>query len=132
MGTLRVLLDTQVWLWMWGEPERIRNEARTVIEDPATLLHVSAVSAWEIAAKHAVGRLRLPATAAEWLADPRHRRDITETPITFAHAIRAGTLPAHHRDPFDRMLVSQAQIESLVLVSADPKLAAYDVETLRA
>lgn len=132
MGTLRVLLDTHVWLWMWGEPERIRNEARTVIEDPATLLHVSAVSAWEIAAKHAVGRLRLPTAAAEWLADPRHRRDITETPITFAHAIRAGTLPPHHRDPFDRMLVSQAQIENLVLVSADPKLAAYEVETLRA
>jgi PIN domain nuclease of toxin-antitoxin system len=129
---MRVLLDTQVWLWMWGEPERIRNEARTIIEDPATELHVSAVSAWEISTKHAAGRLRLPTSTEEWLMDPRHRRDLAELPITFEHAIRAGTLPPHHRDPFDRMLVAQAQIESLVLVSADPKITAYEVEALRA
>lgn len=129
---MRVLLDTHVWLWMWGEPERIRNEARTIIEDPGTELHVSAVSAWEVSTKHAAGRLRLPTSAEEWLMDPRHRRDLAELPITFAHAIRAGTLPPHHRDPFDRMLVAQAQIESLVLVSADAKVAAYEVETLRA
>ena len=68
-------------------------------------------------------------------ANPRFdlvTRDLTELPITFAHAIRAGTLPPQHRDPFDRMLVAQAEIESLVLVSADPKIAAYEVEALRA
>jgi PIN domain nuclease of toxin-antitoxin system len=129
---MRVLLDTHVWLWMWGEPERLRNEARTIIEDPATELNVSAVSAWEIATKHAAGRLRLPTSTEEWLTDPRHRRDVTELPITFAHAVRAGGLPPHHRDPFDRMLVAQAQIESLLLLSADPKLNAYDVEAIRA
>jgi len=129
---MRVLLDTHVWLWMWGEPERLRNEARTIVEDPATELFVSAVSAWEIATKHAAGRLRLPATAEEWLLDPRHRRDVTELPITFDHAIRAGGLPPHHRDPFDRMLVAQAQVEGLVLASADPKLAAYEIESLPA
>jgi PIN domain nuclease of toxin-antitoxin system len=129
---MRVLLDTHVWLWMWGEPERLRNEARTVVENPATELNVSAVSAWEIATKHAAGRLRLPASAEEWLMDPRHRRDVTELPITFAHAVRAGALPPHHRDPFDRMLVAQAQVEGLVLLSADAKLAAYEVEALQA
>lgn len=129
---MRVLLDTHVWLWMWGEPERLRNEARTILEDPATELNVSAVSAWEIATKHAAGRLRLPSPAHEWLTEPRHRRDVTELPITFSHAIRAGTLPPHHRDPFDRMLIAQAQVEDLVLVTADAKLAAYDVEALRA
>jgi PIN domain nuclease of toxin-antitoxin system len=129
---MRVLLDTHVWLWMWGEPERLRDEARTIIEDPATELNVSAVSAWEIFTKHAAGRLRLPTSSEEWLMDPRHHRDVTELPITFAHAIRAGTLPPHHRDPFDRMLVAQAQIEGLVLLSADPKVAAYEVEALRA
>ena len=129
---MRVLLDTHVWLWMWGEPERLRNEARIVVEDPATELNVSAVSALEIATKHAAGRLRLPASAEEWLIDLRHRRDVTELPITFAHAIRAEALPPHHRDPFDRMLVAQAQIEGLVLLSADPKLAAYEVEALQA
>ena len=129
---MRVLLDTHVWLWMWGEPERIRNEARTVIEDPATELHVSAISAWEITTKFAAGRLKLPTSAEAWLADPAHRRELSELPITFAHAIRAGGLPPHHRDPFDRMLVAQAQVEGLVLMSADRKLDAYDVESLPA
>lgn len=129
---MRVLLDTHVWLWMWGEPERLRNEARTVIEDPDTELNVSAVSAWEIATKHAAGRIRLPTSAQEWLSDARHLRDVTELPITFAHATRAGALPPHHRDPFDRMLVAQAQVEALVLVSADPKLSVYEVDALRA
>ena len=129
---MRVLLDTHVWLWMWGEPERLRNEARTIVEDPATELNVSAVSAWEIATKYAAGRLRLPTSPEAWLMDPRHRRDMTELPITFEHAIRAGALPNHHGDPFDRMLVAQAQIESLVLLSADQKIAAYEVEAVRA
>ena len=129
---MRVLVDTHVWLWMWSEPERLRNEARTVLEDPATVLHVSAVSAWEIAAKAAAGRLRLPTPPDSWLSDPQHRRDMTELPITFDHASRAGSLPPHHRDPFDRMLVAQAQAEGLVLVSADRQLAPYDVERLPA
>jgi PIN domain nuclease of toxin-antitoxin system len=93
---------------------------------------MAALSVREIATKHAAGRLRLPASAEDWLMDPRHRRDVTELPITFAHAIRAGALPPHHRDPFDRMLVAQAQVEGLVLLSADPKLAAYEVEALQA
>ena len=117
---------------MWGEPERLRNEARTILEDPATELHVSAVSAWEISTKSAADRLRLPTSAEAWLSDPRHRRDVTELPISFAHAIRAGILPPHHRDPFDRMLVAQAIAEGLVLVSADRQLSAYEVESLPA
>jgi PIN domain nuclease of toxin-antitoxin system len=103
-----------------------------VIEDAGTELNVSAISAWEIATNAAAGRLRLPTSAADWLSDPRHRRDMIELPISFAHAIRAGTLPQHHRDPFDRMLVAQAQVEGLVLISADAKLTAYEVEALQA
>ena len=129
---MRVLLDTHVWLWMWGEPARIRSEARTVIEDPDTVITVSAVSAWEISTKEAAGRLRLPTSAEVWLTDARHRRDVVDLPITFEHAIRAGALPPHHRDPFDRILVAQAQIERLVLISADRQLAPYEVESLPA
>lgn len=131
MGALRLLLDTHVWLWMRGDPERFPGEVRSLLEDPATELHVSAVSAWEIATKEAAGRLRLPLPAAEWLMDPDRRQGLRELPITFAHAIRAGTLPRHHRDPFDRMLVAQAQIEGLTLASADVTLAAYDVTLLQ-
>ena len=129
---MRVLLDTHVWLWMWGDPEALRNKTRAMLEDPSTELCVSAVSVWEIAVKEAAGRLRLPVPAEAWLADPLHRDDVAELPITFAHAIRAGTLPPHHRDPFDRMLVAQAQIEGIALVTADPAMRDYAVEVLPA
>jgi len=126
------LLDTNVWLWMWNEPENLRSEARQIIEDPAHALFVSAVSAWEIATKAAAGRLTLPTSVGEWLADPRHLAEVTQLPITFAHASRAGTLPAIHRDPFDRMLVAQAQIEHLTVVTADAQVASYDIQAVRA
>lgn len=129
---MRYLLDTNVWLWMWTEPEKLRTEARMIIEDPANELHVSAVSAWEIATKASAGRLTLPTSVGEWLADPRHLAEVTQLPITFAHASRAGTLPPVHRDPFDRMLVAQAQIENLTVITADAQVAAYAVEAVRA
>lgn len=116
---------------MWGEPQRLKPHARDILEDASTDVYVSAASAWEIATKAAAGRLRLPAPADEWLADPRHLEDVVEVPIRFPHAVRAATLPQHHRDPFDRMLVAQAQLEDLRLISADPKLAAYEVETIQ-
>lgn len=129
---MRVLIDTHVWLWMWGEPEKIRNDARDVLEDSGTELVVSAASAWEISVKAAAGRLRLPVPPAAWLSDPRHRRDVSELPITFDHAARAGGLPEHHRDPFDRILAAQAMVEGLPLVTADPKLTSYEIEVIRA
>ena len=129
---MRVLLDTHVWLWMWSQPQALRNETRALLEDPTTEVCVSAVSAWEISTKEAAGRLRLPTAAASWLADPRHRDDVVELPITFEHAIRAGELPPHHRDPWDRMLVAQAQAEAIPLVTADQSIVAYEVEVLRA
>jgi PIN domain nuclease of toxin-antitoxin system len=132
MGRVRVLVDTHVWLWMWGEPRKLRSEARDVLEDSSTTIVVSAVSAWEIAVKEAAGRLRLPGSAATWLADTRHLADVEPLSITFAHAARAGALPPIHRDPFDRMLVAQAQIDHLVIATADPRVAAYEVDTLRA
>ena len=129
---MRVLVDTHVWLWMWSEPEKLRNETRTILEDPETDLHVSAVSAWEISVKAHAGRLRLPTDAGDWLADARHLADVTQLPIMFAHASRAGSLPAHHRDPFDRMLVAQALVEGLTIVTRDPVFAAYNVPLVSA
>ena len=129
---MRLLLDTHAWLRMRAEPEQLRDDTRSVLEDPSNELFVSAASAWEIATKHAAGRLTLPTPPDTWVADNARRSGIRELAITFAHALRAGTLPRHHRDPFDRMLVAQAQIEGLALVSADAKLAAYEVELLPA
>lgn len=129
---MRYLLDTNVWLWMWTEPRNLRPRARRIVENPKCELFVSAVSAWEIATKASSGRLRLPTPVGEWLADPRHLADVTQLSVTFAHASRAGTLPPIHRDPFDRMLVAQAQLENLVVITSDAQVAAYDVEAVRA
>jgi PIN domain nuclease of toxin-antitoxin system len=124
---LRVLLDTHSWLWMVGDTGRLRGSSRELLGDPATYLFLSAASAWEMAIKFAAGKLRLPqppaALITQWMAEVR----IGALPILHAHALRAGELPPHHRDPFDRLLIAQAQIEGLTVLTADRAFAKYDV-----
>jgi PIN domain nuclease of toxin-antitoxin system len=129
---MRLLLDTHVWLWMIARPERLSAEARARLEDPANELFLSAASAWEISIKHRLGKLELP-EPPERLVPSRLARDgVTPLPVTVDHALRVAVLPDLHRDPFDRLLVAQAQIEGLVLVTADPAIAGYGAEILRA
>jgi PIN domain nuclease of toxin-antitoxin system len=125
---LRLLLDTHVLLWSLGDPDELGNEARSAIVDPDHDVFVSAASTWEIAIKGARGKLRIP----DDLSDRIAVLHFAELPVTIAHSIEAGGLPAYHRDPFDRMLVAQAQIEGLTLVTRDERLAAYGVQTLSA
>jgi PIN domain nuclease of toxin-antitoxin system len=124
---LRVLLDTHSWLWMVGESGRLADSSRGLLRDPSNDLFLSAASAWEIAIKYAAGRLRLPQPPAvlitQWMAEVR----MGSLPILHAHALRAGELPLHHRDPFDRLLIAQAQIEGLTVLTADREFAKYDV-----
>lgn len=121
----RLLLDTHVFLWWRGEPSRLTPKVRSRIST-ADIVFVSAASAWEAAIKVSVGRLDLPDTVEAGVLASGFERLL----ITFAHAERAAGLPPHHRDPFDRMLVAQAQAESLALVTHDRILEAYDVEIL--
>jgi PIN domain nuclease of toxin-antitoxin system len=124
---LRVLLDTHCWLWMVGDPDRLAEPSRRLLRDPANDLFLSAASAWEIAIKAATGKLRLPqapaALVAKWMAEDR----LGALPILVAHALRAGELPPHHRDPFDRLLIAQAQIEGMTVLTADRVFARYEV-----
>jgi PIN domain nuclease of toxin-antitoxin system len=124
---LRVLLDTHSWLWMVGEPDRLSEPSRQLLRDTESELFFSVASAWEIAIKYAAGKLRLPrppaALLGEWLAEDR----LSPLPISLAHALLAGELPPHHRDPFDRLLIAQARIEGLTLLTGDRELARYDV-----
>lgn len=124
---MRVLLDTHSWLWMVGDPDRLTDSSRRLLRDPANDLFLSAASTWEIAIKYATGKLRLPqppaTLVAEWMAEDR----IGALPILHAHALRAGELPPHHRDPFDRLLVAQAQIEFMTVLTADRQIAKYEV-----
>jgi PIN domain nuclease of toxin-antitoxin system len=123
---VRLLLDTHVLIW-WDEGRRLTPGARRGIQD-AEEVFVSAASAWEIAIKFALGRLRPSRTVAEAAADS----GFMELPVTFRHASRVGTLPPHHRDPFDRLLVAQADVEGLAIVTRDPAFEPYGVEVLRA
>jgi PIN domain nuclease of toxin-antitoxin system len=129
---MRVLLDTQCWLWMASAPDRFSASTRRLLVDSKTARLLSAASAWEIAIKHALGKLRLPMSPEEYVPGRLVATRTTALAIEHEHALRVASLPPHHRDPFDRLLVAQAQMEGLPLLTADPHLAAYDIEVIRA
>lgn len=122
------LLDTHVFLWWNADDPVLGPRARDAIADPDSIVFVSAATAWEIAVKRQSGKLDTPGDIAGWI-----RADgFDEIAIDIEHAVRSAELPRHHRDPFDRLLVAQAQIEELTLVTSDPEIVKYDVETLDA
>ena len=124
----RLLLDTHVLLWSLAEPGRLRDRARDAIEDADNHVFVSAVTAWEISVKRAKGRVVAP----DDLAGSVDEMGFTHLPLTFHHAEQAGRLPMHHRDPFDRFLVAQAQGEGLILVTRDARIPLYGIRTMAA
>lgn len=121
----RLLLDTHIFLWWRAEPSHLAAEVQSRIAT-ADLVFVSAASAWEARIKASMGRLDLPDTVEAGVLASGFERLL----ITFSHAERAASLPPHHRDPFDRMLVAQAQAEGLTLVTHDRLLEPYEVEIL--
>jgi len=124
---VRLLLDTHVLLW-WLAEEPIQAKAREAIENPRSAVCVSAASAWEMGIKVGLGKLRPPERLSTRLSEER----FTPLPVTVEHGLRVGELPLLHKDPFDRLLVAQAQLEGLTIVTRDPRIAAYDVATLAA
>ncbi len=129
---MRLLLDSHVILWLLGEHERIVGGALAVLRDDRTDLRVSAGSLWEIAIKQQLGKLTLPGLAAEWLPSAIEQAGIAPVQITAAHALAAGALPPHHRDPFDRIIIAQALAEGFTVVTRDRHFAPYRVPLLAA
>lgn len=129
---MRILLDTQVWLWMLAAPERLSETSRALVVSADNELLLSAASAWEIAIKYAIGKLRLPEAPGAYVLRLMTRTGVTPLPVHHRHALHVATLPPRHRDPFDRLLVAQAQLENLPLLTADRSFELYDVETIRA
>jgi PIN domain nuclease of toxin-antitoxin system len=125
---VRLLLDTHVLLWWLADDPTLSRGARDAIADGESVVAVSAASAWEISIKRAAGRLEAPADLEAHLE--KHR--FVRLPITIAHALRAGALPTHHDDPFDRVLVAQAELEGLTIVTRDENIGRYAVATLSA
>lgn len=124
---MRLLLDTHALVWSLLEPERIPARLRATLIDPGHTVYVSAASIWEVAIKAGLGKLAFPLDRLEAITD---EAGFSELPVTSAHALEVRHLPLHHRDPFDRLLIAQAQHERLTLVTRDPDVRRYPVDTL--
>jgi PIN domain nuclease of toxin-antitoxin system len=120
---MELLLDTHAFLWWMEGGSALSAQALAAIESPASTVYLSAASAWDISIKHAKGRLETPNDLTGALDASAFR----ELPVTVEHAEAVGSLPQHHVDPFDRILVAQAKVEGLTIITRDPALAAYGV-----
>jgi PIN domain nuclease of toxin-antitoxin system len=129
---VNLLLDTQVFLWWADASERLGPLARAAIQAPEHMVWVSAASFWEIAIKAGIGRLELSEPAEMCLPREMARSGFRELSVTIAHALAVQHLPPHHKDPFDRLLLSQAIVESMCLVTSDRALSAYQARMMEA
>lgn len=125
---MKYLLDTSVFLWSAGAPEKLNKQAVSLLASKASELYLSAASSWEIAIKFALGSLGLAKPPSEFLPEAMRVLALRALDITHSHSLAAGELPRKHRDPFDRMLIAQARSETMVLLTADRIFANYDVE----
>ncbi len=126
---MRILLDTNAFLWAHTEPERLGPHL-PVVQRASTVRLVSAVVGWEIAIKHGLGRLELPEPPSSWVPSRMRRGAMTTVSIEFAHVLAVGELEDHHRDPFDRLLITQANALGVPILTADRIFDRYDVDTL--
>lgn len=124
---MKLLLDTQTWLWMQAASKRLGTEARGLLTSPANELLLSSVSSWEIAIKYRLGKLPLPIAPSRYVPDRMRTSGVGPLPVTHAHALRVAELPDHHGDPFDRLLIAQAQLDDLTILTSDRIFAKYDV-----
>jgi PIN domain nuclease of toxin-antitoxin system len=125
---VRLLLDTHVLLWWLADDSSLGEEARAGISDPSSSIFVSAATVWEISIKQALSKLEAPYDLLRQIE--LNRFELLS--MTVSHAYTAGALPPHHDDPFDRMLVAQAMMEGLILLTRDPRMSLYGVGTLAA
>lgn len=127
---MRLLLDTHVFLWAIADPSRLSNRVRRWLEDADNEAWVSIATVWEIAIKTGLGRLRLPSDLGGFLARQLASSNFRLLPIGLEHAVAIRDLPLHHLDPFDRLLIAQARLEQLSLVSRDQRMHAYEIQVL--
>jgi len=127
---VKVLVDTHCWLWALARPEALNTEAAAFLSDGETEVVFSAVSVWEIAIKSALGKLRVSAKGGDSLFDIIESQPVTRLPILHSHARHVASLPLHHGDPFDRLLIAQAQMENLPIMTADDQFLRYEIEVI--
>ena len=127
---MRILIDTHCLLWALARPEALNVDAVALLSSDETEVVVSAVSIWEIAIKSGLGKLRVSLTDGDSLFDIIDRQPLTPLPILHSHARQVASLPLHHADPFDRLLIAQGQIEGLPIMTADDQFLRYEIEVI--
>lgn len=127
---MKFLVDTQIWLWWFLSPKHINEKSKRFIADPENDIFFSAASSWEIAIKYALKKLRLPLPPPQYVPSRLIEQGMASLPIDHRHTLQSGELPNHHRDPFDRILIAQSQIEELPLLTGDKQFGKYDVELI--
>ena len=126
---MRLLLDTHTFLWWDNEPSKLPENVYDLCQNPSNELLLSLVSVWEIQIKAQLGKLQLRTALAKVIAD-QQRNGVTLLPITLPHILALQSLPPHHRDPFDRLLIAQAQMEGATLLSKDSEFSSYTVSVI--
>lgn len=127
---MRALLDTHTFLWWITDDPQLSPRVREIISNGENELFLSSASGWEIAIKVRLGRLQLSDDLERFIPEQMALNAINGLPIQMSHALRVHGLPAHHRDPFDHLLIAQAQLENLPILTADPQIARYPVKTI--
>ena len=127
---MRLLLDTCTFLWIVGDAPELSSKAQDLFSDPKNEVYLSAASAWEIGVKYNLGRLPLPEPPDSYVVRLREEHDIAPIAIDEASALKVVHRPDIHKDPFDRMLICQAQVHEMVLLTPDGEIAKYPVSTL--
>jgi len=124
---MKVLLDTHTFLWWITDDPKLSLRVRGIISDGENEIFISAATGWEIVIKSQIGRLKLPDEPRRFILEQLRINGMKSLPIEMRHALHISTLPTYHQDPFDRILIAQAQMEDLPVLSADPEIAKYEV-----
>lgn len=127
---MRALLDTHTFIWWIVDDPKLPSYVRSIIGDGDNELFFSAASCWEIAIKAQIGRIKLPSRPDIFISEQLALNAVQTLPIQVSHALHVFNLPHHHRDPFDRMIVAQSQLEDLPILTLDPLIAKYKVKTI--
>jgi PIN domain nuclease of toxin-antitoxin system len=127
---MKALLDTHVFLWWIMDDPQLSDRSRELITNRNNIFFLSAASGWEIMIKARLGRLQLPKNPQRFISEQLSLNNIESLPVQMSHALHTITLPDHHRDPFDRILIAQAQLEKLAILSADPQIIKYEVKVI--
>ncbi len=127
---MRALLDTHTFLWWIADDPRLSRSVSKIISEGINEIYLSVASCWEMAIKAKLGKLEVPGDLERFIPEQMLTNAIESLPIRMSHALHVHKLPAHHRDPFDRLLIAQAQLENLPILTSDHQIARYSVEII--